>query len=287
MTSNIREVTLMDKQVSVRFSEGKHQYRVKVHEEDGSITYPELEKGKYVHDSMVHIPKKFIGKFNLTTSVTSVSKYVGDKQFLIGWSAKKATEYFGERLFPGIQITSKDLVTWMKEAPQARYKSLDKGADRGNIIHEWLENYVRWQLGLVTKQPDIPTQPKIKGAIESFLQFEEEWNLEYIDTERIIYDPLTNVAGTLDIVAKSNKGLLITDIKTGGGIYPEMHLQIAAYRRGYFYDTKQYADMSVILFIPRDGSLCIPVYEELDDEVDYAAYLAACSIYWWWKSKGR
>lgn len=284
------EVSLINEQVSIRFSEKRHQYRIKVHDAKGRITFPTLLDGKPNGRETVTIPTKYVHRFNLTTSVTSVTKFIGDKQFLIKWAAKKTSEFYLERLHPGIKLSRRILEQWAEEAPNARYKSLDAGASRGDKIHKWIDHYISWQLDKRPDEPRYPKNPKIRKAIEDFLEFEEDWDLDYIDCERIIYDPFTNVAGTLDIVANSKKGLTVIDTKTGGGVYPEMHMQVAAYRRGYFYDTGNFPARSVLFYIPRDGTTCVAIddeEDELNDEEDYNAFLLAGGIYWWWKSKGR
>ena len=74
-----------------------------------------------------------------------------------------------------------------------------------------------------------------------FVQFLEDFRPEFLMSEATVFNRTESYAGTLDFIARirssgdqlENAGAtrtLIGDIKTGKGVYPEVALQLAAYR---------------------------------------------------------
>lgn len=112
-------------------------------------------------------------------------------------------------------------VRWLKSAP---YQQRDKAADLGTRIHEAAEAY---KLG----KPAPPWPDDIAPTMTQY----ERWLLAFAPTfeqvEQTVYNRSQRYAGTLDaIVTLSDGKRLLIDYKTGKAIYPEVGLQLAAYR---------------------------------------------------------
>lgn len=287
-----KEVSLINDQVAVRFYTKKHQYRVKTANRNGEIHFElpntnrrKLPEVSIIPDRIPHVstlPEKYRNRFNLTSSVTSVTKYIGDKSGLINWAAYQTRDYIHDGLAEAdFKVSRTRLKEILDKAPQSRFEKMDRGGKRGDTIHKYIDKYIQFQLGR-GNEPKLPKDRKIKKAINQFMAIEEEYDFQYIDSERIIFDPLGGIAGTLDIVCESTEGITVIDIKTGGGVYPEFYAQVAGYARGYFYDTGELPDKNLIIYIPRDGGQ-LEVFDDTEPEADYQAFLHACGSYWWWK----
>jgi hypothetical protein len=123
---------------------------------------------------------------------------------------------------PGQWCSSCDAaVRWLKSSP---YQQRDKAADLGTKIHEAAEAY---KLGK-------PAPPWPEDIAPSMTQY-ERWLLAFAPTfeqvEQTVYSRSQRYAGTLDaIVTLSDGRRLLIDYKTGKSVYPEVGLQLAAYR---------------------------------------------------------
>lgn len=112
-------------------------------------------------------------------------------------------------------------VRWLKSAP---YQQRDKAADLGTKIHEAAEAY---KLG----KPMPPWPEDIAPFMEQFEKFLHAYQPTFEQTELTVYNRTQRYAGTLDaILVLSDGRRLLVDYKSGKGIYPEVALQLAAYR---------------------------------------------------------
>lgn len=127
---------------------------------------------------------------------------------------------------PGQWCSSCDAaVRWLKSAP---YQQRDKAADLGTQIHAAAEAY---KLG----KPAPPWPDDIASYMAQF----ERWLLAFAptfdQTEASVYSRAQRYAGTLDaIVTLSDGRRLLIDYKSGKAVYPEVALQLAAYRYAEF-----------------------------------------------------
>jgi len=98
-----------------------------------------------------------------------------------------------------------------------------KSAEEGTLIHETAEGI------LLGKAPEV--DPLIKPAIDSFLRFLEQRNIqvspELVEKRVVHYDH--RYAGTVDALALIDGKFGVLDIKTSQAIYRDYNLQTAAY----------------------------------------------------------
>lgn len=116
-------------------------------------------------------------------------------------------------------------VRWLKAAP---YQQRDRAADLGTKVHEAAEAY---KLG----KPMPPWPDDIAPYMAQF----ERWLLAFAptfeQTEASVFNRAQRYAGTLDaIVTLSDGRRLLIDYKSGKAVYPEVGLQLAAYRYAEF-----------------------------------------------------
>lgn len=172
---------------------------------------------------------------------------------------------------PGQWCSSCDAaVRWLKSSP---YQQRDKAADMGTKIHEAAEAY---KLG----KPAPPWPDDIAPTMKQY----ERWLLAFAPTfdqvEQTVYNRSQRYAGTLDaIVTLSDGKRLLIDYKTGKAVYPEVGLQLAAYR---FAEYMRLPDNSEAKVPEVDGAAVLHLLpdswqfiEVRADEEVFAAFLYA------------
>ncbi|GIW70345.1 MAG: hypothetical protein KatS3mg101_1092 [Patescibacteria group bacterium] len=167
----------------------------------------------------------------------------------------------------GEQITIIDI----EEASKEHRKVKEEAADIGTQIHEWVNKWIEG------KKPEIPEDDRIRNGITAFLQFQKEYKVKWLESEKIVYSQKYNFAGILDAVGFINKKLIIFDFKSANAIYPEFALQTAGYQIAYEEMMKKNVDHRLIVkFGKETGDFEWRKFEE--NEKDKKAFLACLTL---------
>jgi hypothetical protein len=109
--------------------------------------------------------------------------------------------------------------------------------------------------------------------MEQFLNFLADFQPIYEATEASVYNRTERYAGTLDAIATIQGRKLVLDAKTGKAVYPEVALQLAAYRYAEFMglpdgseETMREVDGAAALHLADDG------YELIDVQADESVF---------------
>lgn len=125
-------------------------------------------------------------------------------------------------------------------------------ADIGTVGHALVEAHLR---GLEFDSANIAPEMLAK-AETSFIRFLEYWDREHltvIASEMQMVSEIMQVGGTVDIVAARPDGsLVVIDVKTGKGLYPEMLVQAAVYAAIYTEVTGCDVAEVVVVRIPKE-----------------------------------
>jgi hypothetical protein len=167
-------------------------------------------------------------------SVTTILGGGLPKPALINWAKKFTAEYAVDNLTklatllePDAQgeVDREGAVDWLKNAS---FRERDRAADLGTLVHAATEAYV-----LGKPYPKWP--PLVKPRMEAFERFLADFEPEYTATEASVYSRAQRYAGTLDAIATIDGRTLLLDTKTSKkAIYPDVALQLAAYRYADF-----------------------------------------------------
>lgn len=114
----------------------------------------------------------------------------------------------------------------------AHKRTRDAAGEAGTEAHKLIEQY------LLNKSEDgswiVHSDNEIVMAVfENFLEFEKVCEPKWEASEMTVFNTTDKYAGTLDFIAQIpgiGPGLTMGDTKTGKGVYPEVALQLAAYR---------------------------------------------------------
>lgn len=163
------------------------------------------------------------------TGVTTLIKKGLPSPGLVGWAARTVAEYAHD-----IDPSTLDILRTMgRDAFVNNLKGFpnymrDSAAQRGTEIHDLL---VPLSQGIEVDVPD-----HLAGYVESCVAFLDEWRIKPILTEVVVANRTHKYAGTLDVVAAlPDARVVLFDYKTGKNIYPEVALQLAAYRHAEIY----------------------------------------------------
>lgn len=173
-------------------------------------------------------------------SVTTILGRGVPKPALTGWAARTVAEYAVAHIGQLASNVAEDpagAVDWLKGSP---YRDRDKAAAKGTDVHAAAEAHI---LGRPMPEWDKDIAP----SMHMFEKFLERFNPTFELSEASVFSRAHHYAGTLDFIAVFDSidatlfGLptgspvrLLTDIKTGRGVYGEVALQLSAYAHADF-----------------------------------------------------
>lgn len=240
-------------------------------------------------------------------SVTTIISGGLPKRALIYWSANQVAEFACDNveeikslIASGERDAAYDL---LKRSP---WRKRDKAADIGTAIHEAIEAHV---LGRPVPEWPLPLRPRMQ-AFERFLaEYEPAFvpapvsgppverqaqdsaeapvpaGAGILLAEAPVFHRSQRYAGTLDGIVEIGGRRLVLDVKTSArGIYPEVGMQLAAYRFAEFVGLPDGSeqplpetDGAVALHLPEDGTY--ELREIQADEEVFRAFLYVREVY--------
>ncbi|HUV46308.1 MAG TPA: PD-(D/E)XK nuclease family protein [Dehalococcoidia bacterium] len=109
-------------------------------------------------------------------------------------------------------------------------KYVDDKAAIGTLAHLMVADYLRGQ-ETDTSEYSKAQIDQAENSVLSFFVWEEQHAIEAILIEEPMVSEHFRFGGTIDCLAKLDGKLVLIDLKTSKGIYPEMLLQLAAYNQ--------------------------------------------------------
>ena len=119
-------------------------------------------------------------------------------------------------------------------------KVRDEAAEIGTLAHYLSIDC--WLNGVEPETADY-TKNQIEKATPCLEQFKAWWTGQEFELYKSEWQLVSThgFGGTVDIVARKGKEYHLIDVKTSSGVYPEMKIQLAAYRElleeAFFFDT--------------------------------------------------
>lgn len=213
-------------------------------------------------------------------SVTTILGGGVPKPALLPWGIKMVAEGAVEAVKNGslVPMVGQDpdaAIQFLKGLP---YAKRDRAANLGTEIHQAIEILAQGQ-----PWPDWPLP--IRPHMDRFREFVETHHPEWVASEATVYSRSQAYAGTLDAIVVIGGRRLILDVKTGKGIYPEVALQLAAYRHAEFIGLPDgnESPMPVV-----DGAVALHLTDtqwrliEVDtSDVVFRAFLYAREVFRW------
>lgn len=160
-------------------------------------------------------------------SVTTILGGGIPKPALLPWGIKMVAEGAADLAQELPALVAKDREAAVKMLKSLPYAHRDRAADLGSYVHDAVESYV-----LGKPFPDWPDT--VAPRMGHFVRFLDQHQPVYEATEASVYNRTQRYAGTLDAIATIGGRRVLLDLKTGKGVYPEVGLQLAAYRHAEF-----------------------------------------------------
>lgn len=133
--------------------------------------------------------------------------------------------------------------------------------------------------------------PELETVMAGYNQLCADHGMVVVETEQIVTNLAVGYAGRFDKVADlANVGRVILDVKTGGAVYPEVALQLAAYAHAetiYDENTNTFrplpdgirTDLGAVLHLPRNGDA--PTLMLVDLAHAWATFQGAVALHRW------
>lgn len=157
-------------------------------------------------------------------SVTGILAQVG-KPALVGWAARTVANYAADHW---AELAAMDPTERRQLMGGAADRDRNRKAASGTQIHAWAEGLLHGE------EIDVPGE--YVATVEGLAKWWERAGWVAVRSECQVWsgeDTLTGgcaYAGTLDLIAMDgDQNVVLADIKTGKGVYPETALQLAAY----------------------------------------------------------
>jgi hypothetical protein len=204
--------------------------------------------------------------------VTTIIRNSAPAGGLLNWYARQAAEWAAQH---GELREELGDAAWIKACANAANDARDKAADRGRAIHAAAEK-------LVDGEPvDVPAEIAERAGL--VLRFLDTWRANVLARECVVYHGGHRYAGQFDLIAEladGNRWLL--DYKTGSGIFPDVALQLAAYRNAEFIvwngtdRPMPRIDKTGVVHITENGFELIPIDSGPDV---WATFVSALPLY--------
>ena len=208
------------------------------------------------------------------------------KPALVPWGLKVGANWLEKNLFHDAEASSKNTKVYksrmalepLLKGMKSAYRGTSKNAlNIGTITHEWVEGAVNWKLG-EGGIPKMPQQDEAVNAIHAFKDWVGQNVVEWKSSEEKLFHRKHKYAGTVDARAIINGEYCVIDWKTSKAVYPEYHLQVAAYAKAVEDIHGIPVDATYILRCDKATGKFEAV-RSTEIEENFQAYLGALTLY--------
>ena len=226
---------------------------------------------------------------NYLVSPSSVVGILDKSNALLIWNDRLITEYIEKTAKLNPQWQDWEVMKMVEDALGQRKIKLEEAGTIGDTIHDYAER-TAWAKTMKEALPEVPelqeitedmteeeiatikaNYEQVMNGIQSFIQFEKEENVEYLDAERFIYSEKNGVpfVGRFDAIIKARGMRILTDYKTSKGVYSSQKYQLGGYdlglieEYGYRNEPLPYDAIGVLHFDKNSG---VPTLHILTEE---------------------
>lgn len=159
--------------------------------------------------------------------VIGVTTAIGEgfpKPALVSWAARTVAQQVVDMDPADLQaLREKGRDTAVAVLKGAPWRLRDQAALRGTKVHKLAERIIDGDT--------VPVPDELFGHVESVVKFLDDWQVRPVLLEKVVGSYAWGYGGTFDLVADLPDGRrVLFDYKTSSGIYPDVALQLAAYR---------------------------------------------------------
>ena len=202
-----------------------------------NINFANGESVQLVFDADIH-EYRLADSEEVIPSATQILSVIA-KPALVYWAANEAVRNFKSSAVELATMTERLGLSNMAytfgdsgiEAAGARAVNAHKhisseAASVGSQVHHYIEKTLK------KEEAQMPISLQGQSACKAFLKwYEDHPNVNILSCEEKVYHPELKYAGTVDAVAEIDGDMYIIDFKTSSKVYPEHHIQCAAYAK--------------------------------------------------------
>lgn len=196
-------------------------------------------------------------------SVTEVLKIINKPQLMY---------WFGREVYRAMVV---DPTMDERTALAKPYETSDNAKSRGTTIHSIVEAYK------TTGERIQDVAEPYRGYAEAFYQFMKDHDVQIIEQEKTLFDPVEKLAGTMDMYCQIGDSYIILDVKTGKEIYKEATLQLSAYAHMMRQEGKEVKEIAILLLETGDNGRPTGKYKFQTCVENFDAFKAAKDLYCW------
>lgn len=160
--------------------------------------------------------------------VTSITGIIDKSGPLIWWAVGEAENYIKKEMESGKSYDEVEIDKLAENAKYAHKRSAKKATSIGTVVHKYAEDYINAILNN-KKEPEMPENEEAQESVIEFLDWWESNEVKPIASEKIVWFPEYDYAGTADLITRINGKKFLIDFKTSKGLYSEYDLQATAY----------------------------------------------------------
>lgn len=235
---------------------------------DDIITMPEtLTEEIHIYDKTImfyptsHQYKLVVGEkksdWQTIDSVSRICGIVDKSDALLIWASRLCSDYL---LSLPVQKRTDEEV---KIAVNKHKEKKEEAANIGTLAHAWAEEYI--------KKGDIsfPDDPQVANAVNGFLEWTSQHDIEWLASERFVYSDKYNYVGICDAIAVIDGKKYLVDFKTSNRIRKlEYGMQTSAYVFAYEEETGERIDGVIVArFSKDDMDVPFEVFEFKSDDI--------------------
>jgi len=208
------------------------------------------------------------------------------KPALVPWALKVGADWLEKNFFYDEDASSKKTSVYksrmalepLLKGMKSAYRSKSRDAlNIGSLTHEWVEGAINWKID-GGEIPMMPQQEEAVNAIRAFQGWVGENVVDWLSSEEKIFHRKYKYAGTVDARAVINGEYCVIDWKTSKRVYPEYHLQVAAYAKAIEDIHGKPVDATYILRCDKETGKFEAVRSTEIDE-NFQAFMAAKTLY--------
>lgn len=246
------------------------------------IEYHDGEVVEMLFDSKLHSYK--VGD-EIIPNATKILDVIS-KPALVPWALKVGADWLEKNFFYDEDASSKKTSVYksrmalepLLKGMKSAYRSKSRDAlNIGSLTHEWVEGAINWKID-GGEIPLMPQQEEAVNAIRAFQGWVGENVVEWLSSEEKIFHRKYKYAGTVDARAVINGEYCVIDWKTSKRVYPEYHLQVAAYAKAIEDIHGKPVDATYILRCDKETGKFEAVRSTEIDE-NFQAFMAAKTLY--------
>lgn len=212
---------------------------------------------------------------------------------LAGWASRKCAEYTADNIAALASLSPAEVKDLVRGAPWRGDPDKPNEAGIGDIVHEWIDSYVKTGTAPNTEvyyDGDGHEHPAPITAKRMWRQFGgviERYKPEFIESEFTVWSDAHGYAGTADLAAYigPQRWVTLIDNKTGKQPYPDMAMQLGALAYADFIldvdgterDIPKFTHFAILHIRPMSATL-VPVPKEAIDAW-FAAFLGLKTVF--------